>query len=140
MSNESSQTAKKQYTYAEVEKLSSDTRTVFVIHDKIYDVTAFLNEHPGGEEILLDHAGKDASEDFNDVGHSTDAIELMAKYLIGEIVPAERRNLPKKEGWKAGYNSKHPENEKYVSGPGMPFFMFAGAIIVGIVAIYYLAF
>lgn len=127
----------KQYTYAEIAKFSAETRTVFVIHDKVYDVTPFLNEHPGGEEILLDHAGKDASEDFNDVGHSSDAIDLMAKYVIGEIVQEERRNLPQKEGWKAGYSSKNPENDKYVDGPGAPFYTFIGALIIGALAIYY---
>lgn len=129
----------KQYTFEEVKKNNDKSRTVFVIHDKVYDVTEFLNEHPGGEEILLDHGGKDASEDFNDVGHSTDALELMTKYVIGEIVEAERRNLPKKEGWKAGYNTKTPEQEKYVSGPGAPFFMFAGAIAFAAIVLFYYA-
>lgn len=30
-------------------------------------------QHPGGEEVLLDQAGKDGSESFEDVGHSSDA-------------------------------------------------------------------
>ncbi|XP_014205608.1 cytochrome b5 [Copidosoma floridanum] len=130
----------RQYTFAEVAGQCSESRTLIAIHDRVYDVTRFLNEHPGGEEILLDHAGKDASEDFDDVGHSSDALELMKKYLVGEIVPRERRNLPRKEGWKAGYNTNNPENEKYVDGPGFPFFIFAGACAVALLAIYYLAF
>jgi cytochrome b involved in lipid metabolism len=35
---------------------------------------------------LLEQAGKDATESFEDVGHSTDARELMKKYKIGELV------------------------------------------------------
>lgn len=35
--------------------------------------------------MLLEHAGKDATENFEDVGHSTDAREMMAKYKIGEL-------------------------------------------------------
>lgn len=42
-------------------------------------------QHPGGEEVLLEKAGGDSTEDFEDVGHSTDARQLMAKYLIGEL-------------------------------------------------------
>ena len=129
----------KQFTLAEMKEMNDKVKTVLVIHDKVYDVTSFLNEHPGGEEILLDHAGKDATEDFSDVGHSKDALELMKKYQIGEVVEAERRNLPTKQGWQAGYNSKTPEKEKYVAGPGVPFYVFAGAIAFGILAIYYLS-
>lgn len=42
-------------------------------------------QHPGGEEVLLEQSGKDATENFEDVGHSTDARDLMKQYLIGEL-------------------------------------------------------
>ncbi|KAJ8686334.1 hypothetical protein QAD02_022128 [Eretmocerus hayati] len=128
----------KQYTVQDVKSANDDRmRTMLIIYDKVYDLTDFLNEHPGGEEILLDHGGKDASEDFDDVGHSTDAHELMEKYLVGEIVESERRNLTKKSGWKPGYNSTNPEKEKYVQGPGTPFVAFAGAVILAAIALFY---
>lgn len=44
-----------------------------------------LSQHPGGEEVLLEQSGKDASEQFEDVGHSSDAREMMTKYKIGDI-------------------------------------------------------
>lgn len=47
-------------------------------------------QHPGGEEVLLEQGGKDASEAFEDVGHSTDARELMKSYLIGELADEDR--------------------------------------------------
>jgi len=62
-----------------------------VIHDKVYDVTKFLDEHPGGEEILVEHASKDATESFEDVGHSTDAREMMSSYLIGELREEDKK-------------------------------------------------
>merc|ERR1712050_766580 len=55
------------------------------VHGKIYDVTKFLNDHPGGEEILFEHSAQDASEAYEDVGHSTDARNMMKEYLIGEL-------------------------------------------------------
>ena len=42
-------------------------------------------KHPGGEEILIESAGKDATEAFEDVGHSTDAREMMDEYYIGDV-------------------------------------------------------
>lgn len=47
---------------------------------------AFFSQHPGGEEVLLEQAGKDATEEFEDVGHSSDAREVMEKYKIGELI------------------------------------------------------
>ncbi|NXE85202.1 CYB5B protein, partial [Cochlearius cochlearius] len=46
-----------------------------------------LFQHPGGEEVLLEQAGRDATESFEDVGHSTDAREMLKQYYIGEIHP-----------------------------------------------------
>ena len=56
-----------------------------VIHDKVYDITKFLDEHPGGEEILIMNAGADATENYEDVGHSSDAREMLEEYYIGEL-------------------------------------------------------
>jgi len=124
----------KQFTRAEVLNNDNKKITRFIIHDKVYDVTPFLNEHPGGEEVLLDHANKDASEDFDDVGHSSDAFQIMDKYLVGEIVQADRKNTKPRKGWVAGSNEP---NEKYVKGPGIPGFVFVGGIIAILLAILY---
>ena len=35
--------------------------------------------------MLLEQGGGFSTESFEDVGHSTDARELMKKYLIGEL-------------------------------------------------------
>lgn len=63
------------------------------IHDKVYDVTNWLNDHPGGEEILVEHAGQDATEDWEDIGHSTTAREKMKDYLIGELREEDRKGV-----------------------------------------------
>merc|ERR1719189_2175897 len=56
-----------------------------VVHDKVYDITKFLDEHPGGEEILIENAGTDSTESFEDVGHSSDAREMLEAYYVGEL-------------------------------------------------------
>jgi cytochrome b5 len=40
---------------------------------KVYDVTKYLDDHPGGAEVLLEQAGQDATDMFEDIGHSQDA-------------------------------------------------------------------
>jgi cytochrome b involved in lipid metabolism len=42
-------------------------------------------QHPGGEEVLLDEGAKDATEAFEDVGHSDEARELLEKYYVGDL-------------------------------------------------------
>lgn len=51
----------------------------------MYDVTKYLDDHPGGAEVMLDVAGGDADEFFEDIGHSKDAREELKKYLIGDF-------------------------------------------------------
>jgi len=79
----------KVYRLSEVEQhniTKGENKSVWtVIHDKVYDITQFLDEHPGGEEILLENSGKDASEEFEDVGHSSDAREMLNDYYLGEL-------------------------------------------------------
>ena len=37
----------------------------------------------GGEEVLLDVGGQDATSEFEDVGHSEDAVEILKGLEIG---------------------------------------------------------
>ncbi|XP_031470945.1 cytochrome b5 isoform X3 [Phasianus colchicus] len=79
------------FTLEEVGKRNSNREAWLVIHGRVYDVTRFLEEHPGGEEVLLEQAGRDATESFEDVGHSTDAREMLKQYYIGEVHPDDRK-------------------------------------------------
>lgn len=78
------------YTLKEVSEKNNRNSIWLIIHNNVYDVTKFLNEHPGGEEVLLELAGKDATENFEDVGHSSDARELMKQYKIGVLCEADQ--------------------------------------------------
>ncbi|XP_073232489.1 cytochrome b5-like [Porites lutea] len=87
----------KKYTLEEVRKHNQAGSSWLVIDNKVYDVTKFLDEHPGGEEVLLEQAGGDATENFEDVGHSSDARELMLTYLIGELADEDKIQVKGKE-------------------------------------------
>ena len=43
------------------------------------------NNNRGGEEVLLDVAGQEATEAFEDVGHSDEAREILEKLLVGDL-------------------------------------------------------
>ncbi|XP_026477648.1 cytochrome b5-like [Ctenocephalides felis] len=75
----------KSYTIDEVKKHNTAESLWIAIHNKVYDVTAYKEEHPGGPEILLDNAGTDGTKEFDDIGHSPDAKKIMQKYLIGTL-------------------------------------------------------
>ncbi|KAK8949092.1 Cytochrome b5 [Platanthera zijinensis] len=68
---------------------------------RVYNVTNFLEDHPGGDEVLLAATGKDASDDFEDVGHSTTARALMDEYYVGEFdvstIPTKVKYSPPKQ-------------------------------------------
>lgn len=55
---------------------------------RVYDVTHFANDHPGGEDLILQYAGKDiagAMEDEDEHAHSSSAYEMLEEYLIGKL-------------------------------------------------------
>ena len=64
-----------------------------VVYDKVYDVTEYLNKHPGGEEVMLEYVGYDATVAFRGVGHSRAAFKVLDKYTVGILPKHERMNL-----------------------------------------------
>ncbi len=60
-----------------------------VISSKVYNVTSFLDIHPGGVSSITPYCGKDATDAFNSnsVGHnhSTYARSLLPTYFVGNI-------------------------------------------------------
>ncbi|KAK4431287.1 cytochrome isoform E [Sesamum alatum] len=95
----------KVYVFEEVAKHNNVKDCWLIINGKVYDVTPFMDDHPGGDEVLQSSVGKDATDEFEDIGHSDSAREMMDKYYIGEIdmatVPLKRVYLAQN---KADYN------------------------------------
>ena len=55
---------------------------------KVYDITEFLDAHPGGGELILEYGGKDVSEIMSDESshlHSDSAYEILKDHLVGFI-------------------------------------------------------
>ncbi|KAB2569051.1 Major facilitator superfamily [Lasiodiplodia theobromae] len=77
--------ADKEFTYSDVSEHASKKDLYIVVHDKVYNCTSFVDEHPGGEEVLLDVGGQDSTEAFEDVGHSDEAREILEGLLVGKL-------------------------------------------------------
>eukprot|EP00090_Calanus_glacialis_P009320 TRINITY_DN17712_c0_g1_i1.p1 TRINITY_DN17712_c0_g1~~TRINITY_DN17712_c0_g1_i1.p1 ORF type:complete len:165 (-),score=59.03 TRINITY_DN17712_c0_g1_i1:84-578(-) len=66
-----------------------------VIYDKVYDVTEYLERgsHPGGEDVMMEYLGYDATMAFRGVGHSKGALRILEKYVVGILPVDERLNF-----------------------------------------------
>ncbi|MCL7035618.1 hypothetical protein MKW94_011176 [Papaver nudicaule] len=83
----------KSFPLSEITLHSSKSDCWLTIHGKVYDVTNFLEDHPGGEDVLLESAAKgDATNDFEDVGHSSAATSMLSSYLIGTLDTSSSKN------------------------------------------------
>ncbi|XP_076644790.1 cytochrome b5 [Halictus rubicundus] len=74
-----------EYTWQEVAKHNHEKDLWIVYNNGVYDLTKFLTEHPGGEEALIDSAGKDGTKCFDEIGHTTEAAQLRESYKIGVV-------------------------------------------------------
>lgn len=52
------------------------------IHSNIYNITPFLFSHPGSPDTLMVHSGRDATNFFDDMGHSTNARKLAMSMCV----------------------------------------------------------
>ena len=59
-----------------------------IIDGKVYDLTPFVEDHPGGDAILA-HAGGDATQGFRGPQHPDHVTDTVRKYLIGRLAKGE---------------------------------------------------
>ena len=72
------------YTASEVATHNTEKSSWIVYKKKIYDVTKFLSEHPGGSSAILRYAGKDATRVF-DAYHGKSEKKMLKKYRVGKL-------------------------------------------------------
>lgn len=76
---------------AEVQSHKTEKSCYVTIGAKVYDVTDFLNDHPGGGDLILEYGGQDVGAILKDEvshTHSEAAYEILDESLVG-FMPTE---------------------------------------------------
>ncbi|CAH9098602.1 unnamed protein product [Cuscuta europaea] len=74
----------KAYSKAEVALHNKRSDCWIIIQDKVFDVTSYVEEHPGGDAILA-HAGGDSTEGFYGPQHASRVFEMVGEFCIGKL-------------------------------------------------------
>ncbi|KAJ5207213.1 Cytochrome b5 [Penicillium cf. griseofulvum] len=64
---------------------TADEGLYIIIDNNVFDVTKFVDEHPGGAKILKRVAGKDASKQFWKYHNESVLKKYSPKLKIGEV-------------------------------------------------------
>ncbi|KAF3933631.1 hypothetical protein ABW19_dt0209639 [Dactylella cylindrospora] len=101
------------FTRAQIAENHTSRKSCYVtLGNKVYDLTEFLPDHPGGDDFILDYAGKDISEIIVDPDshvHSETAYEILDDSLVG-FLPAEDDGVPNGSATKNGSAVKPSED------------------------------
>jgi len=79
------------FTINEVSSHNTVDDCWLIINNNIYGVSKFLGEHPGGASTITPYCGKEATKAFDTQdrgsrgGHSSQANQMLADYLVGHI-------------------------------------------------------
>lgn len=89
---------------ADVEAHNTAISCYVTIGTKVFDITSFLEDHPGGGDLIAEYGGKDVAEIMKDEishAHSESAFEILDDHLIGF--------MPTEPVLKSAVDSHHPD-------------------------------
>ena len=90
---------------SDVQSRNTEKSCYVTIGTKVYDITDFLDDHPGGGDLILEYGGKDVTQIMADEishTHSEAAYEILEEHLIGFVVTEKLV--------EAATESSHPDN------------------------------
>ena len=73
---------------ADVASKNTEKSCYVTVGTKVYDVTEFLDDHPGGSQLVLDYGGKDVKDIMEDTVshyHSESAWDILDDFHIGFV-------------------------------------------------------
>jgi len=75
----------KVYPLSEIKRHNTNDDAWVVVHDKVLDITKFSNTHPGGKDLILLSAGRDATILFETYHPKPVSMAIVNKLQIGVI-------------------------------------------------------
>merc|ERR1712048_1432298 len=73
------------YTMAEVAKRNTQEELWIIVDGRVYDLTRFVDRHPGGFLPIMDMAGKDCTDVFANYHAARVYKHMLPPYLVGEV-------------------------------------------------------
>ena len=87
-----------QYSWADVRTSVALGKALVVVEQKVYDVSGFLDQHPGGRLTILHRVGTDVSDAFRGRSgehiHTKAAESFLKGYLVGRLVEPSSGAVP----------------------------------------------
>lgn len=80
------------FSRADVAKHNKQTDCWVTCNGKVYNVTEFIEDHPGGDDLILEYAGKDVTEIMADPlshEHSKSAYGMLEDFRVGTLLASE---------------------------------------------------
>jgi 4-hydroxysphinganine ceramide fatty acyl 2-hydroxylase len=81
------------FTRAEVESHNTEKSCYVTLGKNVYDVTDFVDSHPGGADLIMEYAGKDIADILRDETshpHSETAYEVLDDSLVGFLSSSDK--------------------------------------------------
>ena len=76
----------KEYTWQEISKHNNEDSAWVYLNEDVFDVTKFLDRHPGGRDMLLLMAGRDITDLFQTYHPFTEKPkQILQKFKIGKL-------------------------------------------------------
>jgi len=79
------------FTAAEVARHNTAADLWIILDGKVYDVTSYVEEHPGGEAILR-NAGRDSTKGFHGPQHPGRVFDIIEDFCIGALAPESAKD------------------------------------------------
>lgn len=76
-------------TATEIAKHNSTADCWLIINNNVYDVSVYLNQHPGGRSTIAPYCGQEATQAFDTKNtgapHSDNAQNLLSSFYLGQV-------------------------------------------------------
>eukprot|EP00227_Mantoniella_beaufortii_P008841 CAMPEP_0197575742 /NCGR_PEP_ID=MMETSP1326-20131121/1031_1 /TAXON_ID=1155430 /ORGANISM="Genus nov. species nov., Strain RCC2288" /LENGTH=133 /DNA_ID=CAMNT_0043138559 /DNA_START=52 /DNA_END=453 /DNA_ORIENTATION=- len=83
------------YSRAQVAKHNKQTDLWVVIKGKVFDLSEYVDEHPGGVKAMMKNAGGDATAGFFGPQHPSRAHDMLGEYQVGVLEEEEESGKDK---------------------------------------------